>query len=325
VIVALAWLACIAPAPLTVTVLGSGGGLDESDLSAYLVSAPAGGYVLLDAGTVLHGLEVALGKGAFNNLPNSVIDAHASREVNAARLYREQTHAVLLSHAHLDHIEGLVVASPDDVPRTVYGLPSTVDALRDTAFNWKLWPNLGSEGAAPALKKITYARMDAGVERDVAGFHVTALPLSHGGVVSTAFLLEDARGAILYVGDTGPDAVEKSDKLAAVWARVAPLVRAHKLKALFLECSYPSARPDDKLYGHMSPRHVSAELIKLANAVDDKHPGDALRGLTVVITHIKPSLEGDHPRDTIAAELRAQDTLGIKLVLPQQGDALAFP
>ena len=38
---------------------------------------------------------------------------------------------------------------------------------------------------------------------------VTAFPLSHGGMESTAFLLESDGDALLCFGDTGPDAVRE--------------------------------------------------------------------------------------------------------------------
>jgi 3',5'-cyclic-nucleotide phosphodiesterase len=311
----------VAQVPLAVVAVGAGGGLDEGDLSAWLVSAPAGGWVLLDAGSTLGGLKVAFEKGAFPEL-----DRKLKPDTAAGKILREHTKAVLLSHAHLDHTLGLIVATPDDAPRKVYGLASTLDALRDHALNWKLWPNLGSEGAPPALKKLTYQRLDAGKPSDLpgTGYRVTAFPLAHAGMVSTAFLLESDAGSVLYLGDTGPDSVEKTDKLKLLWERVAPLARDKKLRAIFLEASFPSDRADDKLFGHLTPRHLSAELIRLATIVNPQDPGQALAGLTVIVTHIKPSLDGDDVRGRIATELSQMNTLGVRFVLPKQGDRLAL-
>ena len=54
--------------------------------------------------------------------------------------------------------------------------------------------------------------------------------LSHsGGYRSTAFLVESDEAYLLYFGDTGPDAVEESDRMQQVWTAVAPLVRENRL------------------------------------------------------------------------------------------------
>src|SRR5215210_7512655 len=69
---------------------------------------------------------------------------------------------------------------------------------------------------------------------------VTAFPLSHGGVQSTAFLLESDGDGVLCFGDTGPDEIEKSTRLRDVWATVAERVRQKRLKAIVIESSVPA-------------------------------------------------------------------------------------
>ncbi len=302
---------------LDVVVIGAGGGLDESDLSAYLVSAPAGGYVLVDAGSWVHGVDVARARGAL-------------KEPSTLEVLKK-TRAVLLSHAHLDHTLGLVVASPDDHARAIFALAPTIAVLRSDAFNWRTWPNLASDGEAPALKKFTYTVLTPALATPIAdsGLSVRAFTLSHARTVSTAFVLEGAQGAIAYVGDTGPDSVEHTDKLQTLWKAIAPLVRNHSLKAIFIESSFASAQPDAKLYGHLTPKHLSAELIRLALAVDPAHPDSALSGLTIVVTHVKPTLyEADASPDLrgqVRRELDAMNTLGVTFVLAEQGTLLSFP
>lgn len=125
---------------------------------------------------------------------------------------------------------------------------------------------------------------------------------------------------MLYLGDTGPDEVEQTDRLHSLWTRLAPLVREGKLCGMFIEVSYPDGRSDDQLFGHLTPSWLMKELQRLAVLVDPEHPDRALRGLTVVVTHIKPSLQkGPSPRETIAAQLKQQNTLGVRFVLPEQG------
>ena len=298
-----------------VVVLGAQGGLVDGDLSAYLATRadkPEAKAVLLDAGTLVHGIEVAKAKHALDG--------------DVAGILRDRVGPVLLSHAHFDHLTGLIIASPDDPPRTIYGLPSTIDALRDHVFNGVTWANFADEGAPPALKKYHYARMEPGrtAHVDDAAVDVTAFPLAHGPITSTAFLVDAGAAAIVYCGDTGPDAVEKSDRLAKLFERIAPLVRDHKLAAIFIEASYPSARDDKALFGHLTPKHVVAELHALAHDVDPAHEATALAGLNVVVTHVKPALTGAAPRDIVAAELQRMNDLGVRFVVPAQGDVLSL-
>ncbi len=335
---ALAALAALAAAPpdgaapagpsgFRVTVLGAQGGLEDGDLSAFLVEAagatapgrpagapapgrPARKGILVDAGTLVHGIDVARKRGAFP-------------DKTTAAVLRDRIGPVLITHPHFDHVMGLIIGSPDDVPRTVYGLPPTLDALRDDVFNGVTWAPFSNEGRG-ALGRYTFARLLPGIPVHLAdaGVDVTALPLAHAGGTSTAFFIDAGDAAIVYCGDTGPDAVEHTNALSNVLAQAAPLVRGKRLAAVFLESSYETARPDAQLFGHLTPRYVMAALHELARDVDLAHPKTALAGLDVVITHIKPALDGKDPRAKIVDELRRENDLGVTFLVPAQGDVL---
>ena len=44
-----------------------------------------------------------------------------------------------------------------------------------------------------------------------------AFPLSHSNLQSTAFLINNKDAYLLYLGDTGPDEIEKSQNLHHLW------------------------------------------------------------------------------------------------------------
>ena len=323
--------ACLSCAPgravaspaFDVVVLGDAGGLAEDDLTSFLLF-PAGGDagIALDAGTLHAGIRAALRSGALAGLPLRD-DGELTPE---GQVLQQHIKAYLVSHAHLDHVAGLVLNSTDDAPKPILALPATLAILREHVFNWRLWPNFTSDGAPPALSRYTLIPLASGEPRDIPGtsFRVTAFPLSHGGSSeSTAFLVGSGDQSILYLGDTGPDAVEGKDNLRALWTRVAPLVRAGTLHGIFLEASYPSDRADEKLFGHLTPRWVNAELGVLASIVDAGDPAHALRGLPVVITHIKPTLaRGETPRARIERELREANPYGVRFIVATQGEKL---
>jgi cAMP phosphodiesterase len=299
----------------TVVPLGVRGGLDESNLSSYMVAA--GGtqeYICLDAGTLYAGIRKAVDKGS---LPPP-----------AGEVLRNSIKAYFISHPHLDHVAGLIINSPDDSAKPIYGLPACLKVLQDKYFTWEGWANFGDEGEKPLLKKYHYITMEPGQEMIVAhtGLSVKAFPLSHGAPYeSTAFLVRSGGAWLLYLGDTGADSLEHSDKLHLLWEAVGPLVRAGQLKAVFIEVSFPNAQPDKSLFGHLTPRLLMQEMKDLGGVAG----GAALKGLAVVITHRKPSGAGLRPgqadqEEVIRRELEAVNPLGLKLVFPEQGVRMRF-
>jgi 3',5'-cyclic-nucleotide phosphodiesterase len=322
----LAIAAALAPAAawagegFDVVALGARGGIEDGNLSAYLVGAHGqGNYVTCDAGALVNGLRVADGKGAFDDVEVPA-DSPYSR---IGYVLTDRIKGYLISHAHLDHIGGLIVASPDDSKKPIYALASVNERIERNYFNWEAWPNFGDAGKAPALKKYHYENLVPGQKTELAGtgMSVTAFPLSHGGVESTAFLIESGDDALLCFGDTGPDPVEKTTKMHDVWTAAAGAVKEHRLKAVIIESSYSNAQPDRQLFGHLTP----AWLLKSLHDLDDQAGGGALKDLPVVVSHIKYSLKkGDQPQVEILKELQDGNDLGVKFIVPEQGEHWRF-
>jgi 3',5'-cyclic-nucleotide phosphodiesterase len=303
-----------------VVTLGARGGIEDGNLTSFMISpAGDGRAVTCDAGSLVNGLRVADEKGAFDAMKVPA-DSPYTR---VGYVLAEQIKGYLISHAHLDHIAGLVIASPDDAKKPVYGLPSVLEDIQGTYFNWEAWPNFGSGGKEPRLKKYELTPLVPGERRDLSGtaMQVTAYPLSHGGVESTAFLIESGEDALLCFGDTGPDEVEKSTAIADVWAAVAGLVKEKRLKAIIIEVSYDNSQPDKQLFGHLTPAWLQKSLASLETATGS----GSLKDLPLVISHIKYSLKkGQLPQERILAELEAGNTLGIRYIIPEQGEAWRF-
>ena len=266
----------------------------------------------------MNGLRVAEEKGAFAAITVPA-DTDQSR---VGYVLTAKIKGYLISHAHLDHVAGLVIASPDDSKKPIYALPSVTADLVATYFNWLAWPNFTDRGKAPQLKKYTLSDLKPGVAMQLSdtAMTVTAFPLSHGGMESTTFLLESDGEAILCFGDTGPDAVQKGTHLHDVWAAVSGRVREKRLKAIVIESSYTSDRPDNLLFGHLTPRWLLDSLRDL----DKQAGGNALKGLPVVVSHIKYSLTKEQPQKQMLRELEAGNDLGVRFVIPEQGTRWHF-
>jgi 3',5'-cyclic-nucleotide phosphodiesterase len=286
--------------------LGVLGGIDESNLSAYML-APTGSnrYICLDAGTLHYGIEKAVANKSFN--------------VPAGTVLRQYIKGYFISHSHLDHIAGLIINSPEDSTKNIYALNDCIETIKTHYFTWKSWANFADQGETPALKKYHYKVLEPGTETAIenTGLKVQAFPLSHSNLTSTAFLVNSNGNYLLYLGDTGADEIEKSSNMQNLWQAIAPLVKSKKLKAILIEVSFPNEQPDKTLFGHLTPKWLMTEMDKLASFTGV----DAVKGLNIVVTHLKPPVTSI---SKIKVQLKAVNKLQLNLIYPQQGKALNF-
>lgn len=298
-----------------IVLLGVYGGLKDGNLSAYLLkTTDSENYTALDGGTLVHGLEVAVNRQSL-------------RHKNVADLLQKNIPAYLISHAHLDHLMGLVMAQPElREQQTIMAREETMLALQKYIFNWSVWGNFGDRGEIPHLNFQHYQTMALleWVAIPNTDLHVKVFPLSHGGMASSAFLIRYKTEYILYFGDTGADRIEKSTNMEFIWKTIAPLIRKKKLHAIMLECSFLNSQPDDKLFGHLKPNLFMFELRQLASIVDPLNSRNSLRGLPVVVTHIKPRLvdysnSKEDSRSQVIHELSQENDIGVELIKPEQG------
>ncbi len=306
-------------------VLGAGGGPREDDVSGYMLW-PAGlpeEAVFLDAGTLTAGIRKADEMGnlwEFRVPP----DSNLTREGWILR----NAKAYFISHAHLDHIAGMVINSPVDSSKQLFGIEPTIKDLQEHVFNWRVWPNFGDAGPGFALGVYKYVTLTPGEEVPIANTSMTVeghvlahdLPYETGG-----FLIQKDGYYVMYFGDTGPDKVQNTDHLLKVWERLAPLIREGSLLGMFIEVAYPEGRPDNQLFGHFTPSWLMHEFHRLAEIVNPENPEEALNNLTVVVTHIKPEfVMAPSPFQQISEQLDALNDLGINFIYPRQGMRIEF-
>jgi 3',5'-cyclic-nucleotide phosphodiesterase len=282
--------------------LGIKGGIDEKNLSAYLL-APANtkDFICLDAGTVNAGIEKAIENKVF--------------KVSTSKVLRKYIKGYLISHAHLDHVSGLIINSPADSSKTVYATQKCMEMMENHYFNDQTWANFGDKGVGFPLKKYHFQTLNTGEEVPISNTKMTvkAFPLSHvNPFESTAFLIKSEESYALYLGDTGPDSVEKSDKLKALWTAVAPLVQKNQLKGIFIEVSFPNEQPDQFLFGHLTPNYLMKEL----HVLEDLVGKNSLKNFKIIITHLKPPAKNIIK---IKEQLKKQNDLGLKIIYPEQG------
>ena len=282
--------------------LGIKGGIDEKNLSAYMVApANTNDYICLDAGTINAGIEKAIENNVF--------------KVSTSEVLRKYIKGYFISHAHLDHVSGLIINSPADSSKTVYATEKCMEMMENHYFNDQTWANFGDKGPGTPLKKYHFQSLNIGEETPITNTKMTvkAFPLSHvNPFESTAFLIKNGDSYVLYLGDTGPDAVEKSNKLSELWTAVAPLVKSKQLKGIFIEVSFPNEQPDQFLFGHLTPNYLMKEL----HVLEDLAGKGSLKDFNIVVTHLKPPSKNIIK---LKEQLQKQNDLGLKIIYPEQG------
>jgi 3',5'-cyclic-nucleotide phosphodiesterase len=204
--------------------------------------------------------------------------------------------AVLVSHAHLDHIRDLATiadnrAQLEAEPLTIAATLPTISALKEHFFNNVLWPDFSR---LPTVRhpSIRYLELRPEKPTNVAGFEVRAIPVDHT-IDCCGFIVQSERGALGYSGDTGP-----TERLWQV------LGATEHLKALLMEVSFPNDQARlARVAGHHTPETLARDLAKLAGA----------RELPVLLYHIKPTFQARVERE--CARLR-----GLNLTVCAIGD-----
>ncbi|KAF9532425.1 cyclic-AMP phosphodiesterase [Crepidotus variabilis] len=260
-------------------VVGAGGGPDETNLSAYLVKVHntkwEDGILALEAGSGQGALARLLRKQPNLFHSKDSVNGTSHKSHTASEIY-SFVKSFLLTHAHLDHINSLVVSAGSfgGGRKRVHGLVQTLKDL-ELVFSDRIWPNLASWKEEDDSSKLLYSALAA--DENYAPIHsdvsVQAIPLNHGKNAlgqysSTAFFLrhDQSQHEFLFFGDVEPDSLTEKPQTINVW-RAAASKLPDKLSSIFIECSWPSGRKDNLLFGHLTPEHLGDELATLAAEV----------------------------------------------------------
>ncbi|OJA12041.1 hypothetical protein AZE42_02049 [Rhizopogon vesiculosus] len=357
-------------------VVGSGGGPDETNLSGYLIkpyeAAWDDGIIALEAGTLppisrtyqlltRSRYTEGSGYGALRHIMkcNPNIFGERPPEEDPASFtpltVYSNVKCFLLTHAHLDHIGSLVMAAGTlgGSRKRIYGSPQTLRDL-ETVFSGRVWPKLATYDEDNPSFRLVYHALHADGKYSVIfpNISVRVMTISHGNNDSgpydgSCFFVrhDPTRHEFIFFGDVEPDSVAVQPNNITVWRAAAPKI-PHDLSTIFIECSYQAGRPDDVLWGHLSPDHLVQELITLAtevviarnsksrtglrprkrqrkNSMPPEALYGALEGLKVYIMHCKDMFLTERPINHVIGdqcrERLVPHKLGVELLTADQG------
>ncbi len=187
--------------------------------------------------------------------------------------------AVLVSHAHLDHVRDLATIADNRLqngadPLVITATRQTIGILKKHFFNDLLWPDFSR---LPGARHPAIRYLELKLEKPVllAGYEVNAIPVSHT-IATCGFTVRGGDGVLAYSGDTGP-----TDRLWEV------LAETEQLKALLMEVSFPNAEGRlARASGHHTPETLAKDMAKLARNPGHQRVKELLRCST---TSSRPS------------------------------------
>lgn len=283
--------------------LGAYGGIDMSNLSSWILRVRGVDY-LFDAGSPLNGI--------------SVYNKYHSRQ---GHIDTKEIKGIFISHAHLDHIAGLIILSPILIGHTfpIVGFPQVTHSIQQCIFNQSIWPNIFTTGKKDAFPPIfvfengNYDKTKGVFIYDAPTITTWMFPITHADygdthntilqkldhterAFSTCFLVqpkEENNVAFVYFGDVSlsihPYLPEDPDQepyrqIQKVIHYTHKICHAHTKVHVFLECAFSSHQPSNLLVGHIN----TLQFIKIVQEFADTIPKSEIN---FFVTHRKPDFK----------------------------------
>jgi ribonuclease BN (tRNA processing enzyme) len=244
------------------------------------IRAADGALLILDAGTGIRELGLSLGEA------------------------RPERIDLLLSHLHIDHLEGLPYFSPIWDPAVelhIWGPSSPVKSLEERIATY-LSPPLFPVHLAEVPSKLVCH--DAPREWELGSLRIASQPISHPGP-TLGYRIHDGRGTLAYLTDHEPALGMDLRVVGTDW--ISGYAVAHGADVLLHDCQYTEREYDERVgWGHSSTEHVAtfAELADVDRLLmfhhDPMHSDDQLEAMLARVRDLRA--DGDAERTDLAGE-----------------------
>ncbi len=205
-------------------------------------------------------------------IDNSVMMDAGTIGLKLSMAEQRKIKAVLISHAHLDHIGGLPmfavnITSNRAASVEVCAAEKTLASVKEHLLNWQLWPDFSKINNAAGKPVFNYREIPQSGWLKSGEYRVRAVPVNHS-IPAYGLIIGKGKSYAVYTGDT-----KQTDEL---WKEASKLGRS--LKSVIIEAAYPDNMEEmAERSGHLVPRTVEKELKKLGGLKP-----------RVFIVHMKP-------------------------------------
>jgi phosphoribosyl 1,2-cyclic phosphodiesterase len=244
------------------------------------IRAADGALLILDAGTGIRELGLSLGEARPDRID------------------------LLLSHLHIDHLEGLPYFSPiwdPSVELHIWGPSSPVKSLEERIATY-LSPPLFPVHLAEVPSKLVCH--DSPREWELGSLRIASQPISHPGP-TLGYRIHDGRGTLAYLTDHEPALGMDLRVVGTDW--ISGYTVAHRADVLLHDCQYTEREYDERVgWGHSSTEHVAtfAELADVDRLLmfhhDPMHSDDQLEAMLARVRDLRA--DGDEERTDLAGE-----------------------
>jgi cAMP phosphodiesterase len=203
--------------------------------------------------------------------------------------------AVVVSHAHFDHVRDLAMLADnrcqaESASLVIAATAPTIDALRQHFFNGVLWPDFFGIPTLAGVPTLAWVELGWQHATRVGHYEVTALPMNHT-IDAAGLLVRGPAGTLAYSGDTGPT--------DTFWGWVD---REPNLRGIIVEVSFPNEEQGlASVSGHHTPKTMADDLRKLERP----------EIVPTLLFHMKPRFQSQIERECAALRGLSLDALAL--------------
>jgi cAMP phosphodiesterase len=162
---------------------------------------------------------------------------------------QEKVNAILISHAHYDHIRDIPAFVFNNLKRRLllYGIASALDLVSSHMFNGSIYPKFTEESSFVGQRVVELCPLEPYQTCNIEDFTILTVPMNHGTDAAGLEITSKDGKRLFYSGDTGSG-------LSYVWSHITP-------DLLIIDLTFPNRFiKEANNSGHLCPELLKKEL-----------------------------------------------------------------